>query len=138
LNDPQGDQSLIDLRLFFAYAEAVGYMKRQAMREEVDERAKGHLHGHAKHPPAWCQTQRLLEWPGCSIEARCGCGSSSSYPCKLMASRYGNGTFVDILQRLRCSRCKAAPNAMYLVAGHHRTFGSGGPDPDWSLPIRLR
>jgi hypothetical protein len=27
---------------------------------------------------------------------------------------------------------------MYLVAGHHRTFGSGGPDPDWSLPIRLR
>ena len=116
----------------------MGYMKRQAKREEEEARAKGYLSGHAKHPPAWHQTQRLLEWPGCSIEARCGCGSSSSYPCKLMASRHGNGTFVDILQRLKCSRCKAPPAEMYLVAGHHRTFGSGGPDPDWSLPIRLR
>ncbi len=84
-------------------------MKREAKREEEEARAKGYLSGHAKHPPAWHQTQRLLEWPGCSIEARCGCGSSSSYPCKLMASRYGNGTFVDILQRLKCSRCKVPP-----------------------------
>ncbi len=92
--------------------------------------------GEALHVPQWNRNHRLLDWPGCSIELRCGCGLSSMYPCKLMASRHGNRTFADALPRLRCKQCKESPAELYLVAGHHRTFGSGGPGPDWSLPLR--
>ena len=111
-------------------------MKRQAMREEEASKAKGYVSGSAKHPPTWRRGQRLLEWPDCCIEVRCGCGSASMTPCKLMALQHGNRTFAEVLGRLRCKRCRAAPKETYLVAGHHRTFGSGGPPPDWSLPIR--
>ena len=90
------------------------------------------------HPPRWYQGHYLLDWPDCWIEVRCRCGSSISYPCKLMASKHGNRQFQDVLPRLKCKKCRSAPEETYLVAGHHRTFGSGGPEPDWSVPIRIR
>lgn len=90
------------------------------------------------HPPPWNQNHRLMDWPGCSIELRCpGCTATCMYPCKLLASQHGNRTFVDVLPRLVCKRCRLHPAEIYLVAGHHRNFGSGGPGPDWSLPLRV-
>ncbi len=44
------------------------------------------------------------------------------YACKLLASKYRNRTFVDVLPRLKCRRCRLALSEIYLVAGHHRTL----------------
>ncbi|ADW71614.1 hypothetical protein AciX9_4685 (plasmid) [Granulicella tundricola MP5ACTX9] len=44
----------------------------------------------------------------------------------------------DVLPRLKCRVCRLAPHGIYLVAGFHRNFGAGGPDPDWCIPIRCR
>ena len=53
-----------------------------------------------------------------------------------MAERHGKRTFADVLSRLRCKQRKKSSAELYLVADHHRTFSSGGPPPDWSLPLR--
>lgn len=109
------------------------------MREEQDLRAKGYIGPGIKHPPHWNQNDRLLEWPECILDLSCAsCRSSCGYPCKLLAQRHGNRTFVDVVPRLRCKQCGKPPHEVYLVAGHHRTFRSGGPPPDWSLPLVIR
>ena len=90
------------------------------------------------HPPVWNQSHRLLDWSGCSLDLACSCGSSVMYPCKLLAQRHGNRTFVDVVPRLVCKQCRKRPSIVYLVAGFHRTIGHGGPQPDWSLPLTFR
>ncbi len=90
------------------------------------------------HPPPWNQNHRFLDWPECCLDLRCACGWSVSYACKLIASRHGNRTFAQVLPRLKCSRCHKSPADIHLVASHHRTLGNGGPEPDWSLPLRVR
>lgn len=87
------------------------------------------------HPPPWNPNHRLLDWPDCSLDLACSCGSSVMYPCKLLASRHGNRTFAEVLPRLKCKRCHIVPPEIFLVGGYHRQFGSGGPSPDWSLPL---
>ena len=90
------------------------------------------------HPPTWNQNHRLLDWPGCSLDLACAvCGSSTMYPCRLLAQRHGDHTFAAVLPRLKCKKCKKHPQEIYLVAGHHRKLGSGGPGADWSLPLRV-
>jgi hypothetical protein len=90
------------------------------------------------HPPSWNQNHRLMDWPDCCLDLHCACGYAVVYACKLLATNHGNRTFADIVPRLRCQRCGNPPPAVYLVAGFHRTFGAGGPPPDWSLPLVFR
>jgi hypothetical protein len=107
------------------------------MREEAEARAKGHLPTGGMHPPRWYPQHRLMDWPDCNLDLQCSCGAgTTTYPCKLLASRHGNRTFADVLPRLRCKRCGQAPREIYLVAGFQREIAPG-PDPDWSLPLRL-
>ena len=90
------------------------------------------------HPPQWNQNHRLLDWPDCTLDLACAsCGCSSQPSCKLLAGRHGNRTFAEVLPRLKCAKCRRPPVEVYLVAGHHRKL-MPGPDPDWSLPLRIR
>lgn len=113
----------------------MGFMKRQAMREEQGSKASGHLPGGGMHPPTFRPQQRLMDWPDCSLEMRCpACNTITLYPTKLLASRHGNRTFADVLGRMKCKRCAVAPAAVYLCAGHRTR--NGGPDPDWAVELR--
>jgi hypothetical protein len=54
---------------------------------------------------------------------------------RLLAKKYGNRTFAEILPRLRCEQCERppAPAPVYLCAGH-RVLCFGAP-PDWAIEL---
>ena len=84
------------------------------------------------HPPPFCQTHPLSEWPDCTVEIACRCGRSAKAPVRLLRERHGDPTFAELVPRLRCQGCGAPPAPVYLVAGQHRNT-HGGPPPDWSV-----
>ena len=87
------------------------------------------------HPPAFRRSHRLSDWPECSLELRCRCSPGTTLmPVKLLITQRGGLAFATILDRLRCSRCRARPAPVYLVAGHTRSF-INGPPADWSLEL---
>ena len=88
------------------------------------------------HPPQFRPGQKLLDWPNCWLELRCICPNTSMYPLKLMAKRHGNLTFSKVLEKVVCSKCRRRPYIVHLCASPHRVHGSGGPEPDWSIPLR--
>ena len=112
----------------------MGYMKRRAMREEEESKAKGYLPGGGMHPPPFHPDHKLLNWPGCNLELRCRCGTSSNSATWRLAEKHGNRTFREVLAKVKCSRCGAPPVAAYLLAGFHRTHCSGAP-PDWAIEL---
>ena len=112
----------------------MGFMKRQAAREAQESEAKGYLAHGGLHPPAFLPSQRLLDWPECRLEMRCGaCGSTVLFPTKLLAERHGNKTFSEVLGRVKCRRCGKPPESVYLCAGHRTQHG--GPAADWSIEL---
>ena len=112
----------------------MGFNKRQAAREERESEAKGYLPYGGFHPPAFLPSQRLLDWPKCGLEMRCAaCKSTVIYPTKLLAERFGNRTFGEVLGRMKCKRCAVAPESVYLCAGHRTR--NGGPPADWSIQL---
>ncbi len=112
----------------------MGYMKRQAAREAKESEAKGYLPNGGMHPPAFHLSQRLLDWPECRLEMRCGvCGSTVLFPTKLLAQRHGNQTFSEVLGRMKCGRCCKPPVSVYLCAGHRTR--NGGPPADWAIEL---
>ena len=109
-------------------------MKRQAAREAQDSEAKGYLPRGGLHPPAFLPSQRLLDWPQCRLEMRCGsCGSTVLFPTKLLAERHGNKTFGEVLGRVKCGRCGKPPESVYLCAGNRNRHG--GPPADWAIEL---
>lgn len=60
---------------------------------------------------------RLEELPGYWLRVRCGgCFRSTLYPCPLMAEDRGRHLRIaDVLQRLRCRSCGAAPKAVSIT-----------------------
>jgi hypothetical protein len=78
------------------------FNKRQAAWEERESEAKGYLPHGGLHPPAFQLSQRLLDWPNCRLELRCGsCRSVVLSPTKLIAQRHGNQTFSEVLGRIK-------------------------------------
>ena len=75
-----------------------------------------------------------MDWPDCRLELRCpSCDTTTDYPTKLMAQIHGNGTFDQVLKRVRCRNCKSRPDAAYLCAGHREW--RKGPYPDWAVQL---
>lgn len=112
----------------------MGFMKRQAAREAQQAEAKGYLPSGGMHPPVFRPSQRLLEWPNCRLEMRCGaCGSTVLSPTKLIAERHGNQTFTEVLGRMKCRNCGSHPESVYLCAGHRTR--NGGAAADWAIEL---
>ena len=88
------------------------------------------------HPPDFRPSQRLSDWPDCTLELSCQpCGGRSSHPpVKLLRAELGDRTFEEVLAKLRCTHGHRKPAPVYLVAGHHRT-ACGGPAPDWAIEL---
>ena len=85
------------------------------------------------HPPHFTKNQRLSDWQDCIVEIKC-CTGTHSMPVKLLLHRHGDMTFVRLLDKLRCPKCRNQPSPVYLNASHHREH-CGGPPPDWSLEL---
>lgn len=50
------------------------------------------------------------------IGLECSCNRIVRYPCKLLARKIGDGVALeDLVRRLRCEHCKAAPARVYLT-----------------------
>ena len=111
----------------------MGFMKRRAAREEQEGREAGYLPDGGRHPPRFWPEQRMLDWPECRIELRCGCGVVTLYPTKLLAARHGNRSFGEVLGRVRCKECKGRPVAAWLCAGHRSR--NGGAPADWAIEL---
>ena len=59
----------------------------------------------------------LADLAGWWLEVRCACGRRSFPPLRLMAARYGWQTPLgDLMPRLRCTKCRAPPATVDLVA----------------------
>ena len=86
------------------------------------------------HPPAFHNSHYLLDWPDCMVELRCACGRSSHPGTRLLASKFGNVTFAELLPRLVCEQCRRHFAPVYVVAGFHREFCHGGA-PSWSIEL---
>ena len=57
-------------------------------------------------------SQLAEHWVG----LECPCNRLVRYPCKLLAKRVGASALLrDVLRRLRCEHCKAAPARVYLT-----------------------
>ena len=96
--------------------------------------ANGYMPSGGLHPPTFRVSQRLLDWPNCRLEMRCGsCRSTVLSPTKLIAERHGNLLFSEVLGRVKCQRCGGRPESVYLCAGH-RTRNGGAP-ADWSIEL---
>ena len=103
------------------------------MREEKQSIATGYLPEGGRHPPPFHPDHRMLDWPECRIELRCVCGAVTLYPTKLLAARYGNRTFGEVLGRVKCQTCRNRPVGAWLCAGHRSR--NGGAPPDWSIEL---
>ena len=56
-------------------------------------------------------------------------------PLKLMAARHGNGRRLgDVLKRLRCEHCGAAPGRV-SVTDHPNDGDEGGQSSTWTLEL---
>ena len=124
--------------LLFAFSSptitGMGFMKRQAVREAKESEANGFLSSSGRHPPAFLLSHRLLDWPKCWLEVHCAvCKSTILHPTKLLAERHGNRSFQEVLGRMRCKKCGAPPETVYLCAGHRTRCG--GPPPDWAIEL---
>ncbi len=51
------------------------------------------------HPPRFCLTHKLSDWPECVIKLHC-CGGSVGYPVRLLIQRKDDTTFENVLKRL--------------------------------------
>jgi hypothetical protein len=58
---------------------------------------------------------------------------TTEYPTRLMIQRHGDGSFREVLVRLRWKKCGALPAPVYLCSGH-RTHCMGGA-PDWAVEL---
>ena len=96
--------------------------------------ANGYLPSGGLHPPTFRVSHRLLDWPNCRLEMRCGsCRNVVLSPTKLIAERHGNRMFSDVLGRIKCQRCGSPPESVFLCAGL-RTRNGGAP-ADWSIEL---
>lgn len=98
------------------------------------------------NPPPFDRTLALaasvkaLARLGCWLEARCGCGSCTLVPLRLLAKQGQAGrTVADVLIRLRCRGCGQAPASVDLIeyAGEEGVVGYGGR-PAWRIGLLAR
>jgi hypothetical protein len=85
------------------------------------------------HPPPFRLSQKLSDWPACSLELNC-CKGRGVYPLRLMMRELSDRTFARVLPQLRCRTCGKPPAPVYLCAGH-REGGNLGSPPDWAIEL---
>ena len=74
-------------------------------------------------PPENPRAARLSDLITCRIEIQC-CEGTVDYPVKLMLRHHSDRTLADAVNRLRCSRCRGKPQAVWLNQVPNR-------DPAW-------
>jgi hypothetical protein len=76
----------------------------------------------------------------CWLEARCGCGSCTLIPLRLLAEQgQAARTIADVLLRLRCRGCGQTPATVDLIecAGEQGVVAHGGR-PAWRVALLAR
>jgi hypothetical protein len=67
-------------------------------------------------PPEDLLEKQLSELSGYSLELRCTCGLSGTYPLAAIAEqRAGSFILKSFLERLRCKRCNGEPASIVLA-----------------------
>jgi hypothetical protein len=59
------------------------------------------------HPPAFCHSHYLSDWPNCGVGVIC-CRGTTGIPIKLLIRDHGDRTFEDLLS---CSRLSGLAEA---------------------------
>jgi len=88
------------------------------------------------HPPRFLRTHLLSQWPECSLEIGCRrCETRTmTIAVKGLMRWYGNRSFADILDRLRCKYCRRRPTTVRLHAMRGNDAVSDALT-SWSLQI---
>lgn len=76
---------------------------------------------------------RLSDHIGRWLEVTC-CKGIVMYPLRLMTLRHGDATIGQVVDRLRCKKCKGPPKSVILHE-NHQTVDYGGSKAGWAVRL---
>lgn len=78
---------------------------------------------------------RLTNFLSCWIHPKCTCEAPRVFPVKVLVNSYGNLTIGDVINRMKCKRCRESAQPVFLSETYNMKE-CNGPKPGWWMQIR--
>jgi hypothetical protein len=96
------------------------------------------------HPPPFHISHTIADWPECYLQFYCpGCQKGAGQ--WLIGAGPPTALILDVVAKLKCTKCRVPAEPVYLCATRFREFMGGErpswalelvPPPDWRMPYR--